>query len=115
MCIRDSHWGIGITVSRQIHKIQFIINIVKINSLRFPRLRRSPRLIFTIHKSVNQRRFSDITFSRKRNFRQTIFRKRTGNATDRLQIYTFYNHNALFSFIILRFTLWKDILFPGHD
>ena len=68
------HRSIRIAITRQIHKIQFLIDVVVIDRLRLTRLCRSPCQRFAVHQPVDQRRFSHITLSGKCNLRECIFR-----------------------------------------
>lgn len=54
--------GLCIAVARQIYKVDFIVNVVIIDGLCLARLGTGPGQRLTVHQSVDQRGFADITF-----------------------------------------------------
>ncbi len=57
--------GLCIAVARQIYKVDFIVNVVIIDGLCLARLGTGPGQRLTVHQSVDQRGFADITFPGK--------------------------------------------------
>ena len=94
--------GLCIAVARQIFIVDFIVNVVLIDGLCLARLRTGPGQRLTVHQSVDQRGFADITFPGECHFGMYILRKLAGNTTDRFQTYILYDHKNSIPALLLR-------------
>ena len=104
--------GPGIAVARQVHIVEGVVNVVKIDRLGFSRLSRRSGIGLPVHQRVNQGRFPYVGLPGKGKLRLRIGRKLAGDAADSLQIYFFYNHfRFLFSLTLRRASIFPVLFF----
>ena len=88
--------GLRIAVARQIHQIEGIIDIVKINGLCLSRLGGGPCKGLSVHNRIDEGGFSHIALSCKSDFRKCVVRQRTCYAAYGFQVYIFNYHIGSF-------------------